>query len=150
MKRRRLVVWFAFVLALSLLSRWSLHGRRAERCSLDGARIVPIHRVDLVLDGRVSESFCCVRCASEWPDVPAGASWQVRDEVSGRVIDAGKASFVRSPIVTVPARQDRTHVFERWADAMGHVAEYGGERIANPLALRPGGAQTPPGGDEEQ
>ncbi len=136
MSRRALLAWFALVLALGVFSRWYVQERRPTRCSLDGGRIEPIYRVDLVVDGSVRESFCGVRCATEWPRVPAGAAWHVRDEVSGRTIDAGKASFVESSVVTVAARQDRTHVFEHWPEASEHAAEYGGNLLANPFARK--------------
>jgi hypothetical protein len=47
------------------------------------------------------------------------------------VLDATIACFVQSGVVTVPARNDRVHVFEHWSDAMEHVAEHGGARIAH-------------------
>jgi hypothetical protein len=141
--RARLALWFAALLVLSLLSRWRLEARRSERCSLDGGRIVPIYQVDLVLADQVLERFCCLRCAGDWPEVPAGAYWRVRDEVTGRELDASVASFVDSPLVTVAARQCRLHAFERWADASSHVAAYGGERVPNPLPT-PGKPASPP------
>jgi hypothetical protein len=129
----RLVIWFAAILLLAVGSRATLERGRADRCSLDGNRIIPVYRVDLMVDGGVLERFCCVRCAAEWPEVPDGAYWQVRDEVTGAVLDAERASFVESTVVTIPSRQDRVHVFRRWADALEHVTAYDGRRIANPL-----------------
>lgn len=133
MRRALLGAWFLLVVGLGLFSRWYVFGRRVEHCSLDGGRIEEIYRVDMILAGTIVESFCCVRCASEWPAVPDGVRWNVRDEIHGGVLDAEKAIFVRSSVVTVPARQARTHVFEHWPDASSHAAEYGGDRIPNPL-----------------
>lgn len=131
---RALLGWFALLLGLSLFSRWEWRHERSGRCSLDGNRIAPVHQVDLMADGRVLESFCCVSCAEEWPDVPPESYWRVRDEVTGEPLDASAACFVESSVVTVPARRDHVHAFGSWPEAMSHIAEYGGERLANPLA----------------
>ena len=136
MTRRRLLVWFAVVLALSAVSRWRVLRANVDRCSLDGNRIVPVHRVDLMLDGRVLESFCCVTCALEWPRVPEGAAWQVHDEVTGEPLDARRARFVVSRVVTVPSRQDRIHAFRDGNDALDHIAQYDGAKLPNPFAPR--------------
>lgn len=128
-----LLVWFGLVLLFSLFSRWHVYHRSATRCSLDGNRIVPVYRVDLMLAGDTLESFCCVRCAREWPDVPAGINWRVYDEITKAALDAAKACFVESEVVTVPSRQDRTHVFANWADAMTHADAYDGDRVPNPF-----------------
>ena len=133
MTHNRLVVWFVAVLACSLYSRWDVYHAGAGRCSLDGNRLTPIYRVDLMLGGRIETSFCCIRCAREWPDVPPGAYWQLRDEATGRILDATRGCFVESSVVTIPSRQDRTHVFSDWVDARNHMADYDGYRVANPL-----------------
>lgn len=133
MTRGKLVVWFGFILVLSLYSRWYTRYAGADRCSLDGNRITPIYRVDLMNGTESVASFCCVKCAAEWPDVPEGAYWQVRDEKTGKLLDARQAAFVESSVVTVSSRQDRTHVFKKRMDAMAHAAEYDGYQIANPL-----------------
>ena len=135
MKRKTLVLWFCAVFVFSLYSRWRTYRSGAERCSLDGTRIVSTYRVDLMRSSKMIHSFCGIRCAREWPDVPDGGYWQVRDEMSGEVLDAARACFAESTVVTVPSRQDRTHVFKSWVDALNHIEEYGGNRIANPLAL---------------
>jgi hypothetical protein len=133
MTYKLLILWFGTVFALSMFSRWDVFERRAQRCSLDGNRIAPVHRVDLMAEREVLASFCCVRCASDWPDVEDGSYWRVRDELTGEVMDADEACFVESGVVTVPSRQDYVHVFASWADALAHVTEFGGERIAQPL-----------------
>jgi len=129
----RLVTWFCTCLGLALLSRWQVLGARSARCALDGSRIVKTYQVDLVRDGQATRSFCCVRCATEWPERSPPAAWLVRDEVTGQVLDATLACFVESSAVTVPARHDRVHVFKRWPEAMQHIAEHGGARIVNPF-----------------
>ena len=87
-----------------------------------------------MVDGRVKESFCCVKCAQEWPQAVEGGYWRVRDEVTGQILDAATACYVESSVVTVPSRQDKIHIFKGWAHAMDHAVEYGGTRIGNPLA----------------
>ena len=128
-----LLIWFTCILALSFYSRWHVFVARADRCSLDGNRIVPVHQVDLMVDGQVKERFCCVKCAREWPNVPVDATWRVRDEISGEPLDATIACFVQSSAVTVTSRQDRVHAFKNWTDAMSHISEYGGARIPCPF-----------------
>lgn len=128
-----LAVWFGLVIALGLYSRWQVQAGRGGRCSLDGNRIMPTYQVDLMAGGQMIESFCCVECAKEWPEVPAGAYWQVRDEVTGEPVDAAKVCFVVSEVVTVPSRGSRTHVFKNWVDALAHTAQDGGQRTMNPL-----------------
>ncbi len=70
--------------------------------------------------------------------------------MTGAVIDATAACFVESAVVTVPARQNRTHVFKAWADAMTHAAEYDGVRIANPLDSSLNSADEPERAAERQ
>ncbi|NNF44622.1 MAG: hypothetical protein HKN62_16565, partial [Phycisphaerales bacterium] len=139
-----LILWFAAVATLALVSRWSLEADRPGRCRLDGNRIHPIHQVDLMLDDRVLASFCCVRCGQEWPETPHGSYWRVRDEVTGAPIDATNAYFVESRVVTVPSRGDRIHAFGAWPDAMDHMAQYDGTRLADPLTRRPAVSDKPP------
>lgn len=129
-------LWFGAIVAFSLYSRHSIDAGRQGRCSVDGNRIAPIHRVDLVRDGVALASFCCVRCASDWPDVPEGAHWRVRDEVTGALLSADEAIFVTSTVVTVPSRMDRTHVFARGQDAMAHCNQFGGVTVDDPLPRR--------------
>jgi hypothetical protein len=135
---KALAAWFLFVLFLAVLGRWQVARARADRCNLDGSRITPIYRVDLMAGEKVERSFCCLRCARDWPQGAGGGYWRVRDEVTGQLLDAATACFVESSVVTVPSRQCRIHVFKDWAAAMAHAAEYGGKRVPNPLAGRTG------------
>ena len=130
---KALAVWFLFVTLLAVFGRWQVARARTDRCSLDGSRITPIYRVDLMAGEKIERSFCCLRCAQDWPQGAGHGYWRVRDEVTGQLLDAATACFVESSVVTVPSRQCRTHVFKDWAAAMAHAAEYGGGRIRNPL-----------------
>lgn len=131
--RKATVAWFGLMAGLACIGRWQAYDARAGRCALDGSRIVPVHQVDLVTERGIARSFCSIRCAADWPDVPPGARMQVRDEVTGEVLDAGLAFFVESGVVAVAARNDRTHAFRRMADAMEHVTRYGGSPVPNPF-----------------
>jgi hypothetical protein len=128
-----LTVWFASVVGLALFSRWQAIDSRRARCRLDGTPINPVYRVDLVADDRILASFCCMKCATQWPEVPGGAFWQVRDEVNGDVLDAAAAYFVEGPPATVPSRQASTHSFRRLSDALDHTGRHGGTLIPSPF-----------------
>src|SRR6185437_7333163 len=84
--------------------------------------------------------FCGLTCAREWPGTPPSASWTVRDEVTGRDLDAGLALFVVSRRPTPAPRPGCTHIFKEWRDAVAHAGRFGGSFVANPLARRPGSA----------
>ena len=72
-----LIGWFTAVSVLSIASRIAVRDGVDERCRLDGRVVEPVRRVDLVDGERVVASFCSTDCALAWPDVPAGATWQV-------------------------------------------------------------------------
>ena len=127
------MAWFIFIGVLAVGSRWQLQRGQSDRCSLDGNRISNVYRVDLMLRGQVAQKFCCIKCAVEWPDVPGGAAWQVHDEVTGRPIDATRARFVKSDVITVASRQGRTHAFANWTDAVAHIKDYNGKAVPNPF-----------------
>jgi hypothetical protein len=140
MSSKALLVWFCALSLFAVLSRGQVRGARPDRCSLDGTAIEPIHRVDLMQGGDPVASFCSLACALAWPAVPAGSWWQLRDEVSGRPIDASRAWFVESRVVTVATRRERIHVFLEPTEAMNHCVQFGGARIADPF-LRKGDAK---------
>ncbi len=137
-----LTLWFAFILGLSLFSRWQAIDSHRARCRLDGIRIDPIYRVDLLVDNRVQASFCCVKCAAAWPEIPRGAHWQVRDEVSGEVLDASAAYFVEGPPLTVPSRQESIHTFRRLWNALDHIGRHGGNLVSSPFSAVNEGSST--------
>lgn len=136
---------FVAILVLSFASRMHVLEGSAGRCRLDGAQIEPLRIVELMDHGAVLASFCSYGCARAWPDVPAGASWRVRDEVSGAPVDAEVVLFVQSRVPSVAARGERTHAFREATEAMNHCEQFGGVRIANPLAKRPAADAATPG-----
>lgn len=130
---RFLLSWSVLIAALATHGRWCSPPRE-QRCSMDGNRMEPLYQVELASDGRVHARFCSLSCARDWPAVPPGSWWQVRDEVTGEALDAARAHFVASRIVTVPARAERVHAFAHWADAQAHAERHGGHAVPNPLA----------------
>jgi hypothetical protein len=133
MSTRATLFWFATLMIFAVVSRAQVRGGCPDRCSYDGAVIEPIHRVDLMEETRVSASFCSLACALAWPSHPPRTWWRLRDEITGRPIDAQRATFVASRVVTVPARSERIHVFEDPTAAMSHCVQFGGARIADPF-----------------
>jgi len=137
MSHRAILLWFAALTIFAIVSRAQVRGGGPDRCSFDGAVIEPIRRVDLMEDSTPAASFCSLACARAWPALPPSAShqawWRVRDEVTGLAIEARRATFVTSRVVTVPARGERIHVFADPTAAMSHCVQFGGARIADPL-----------------
>ena len=138
MSRTGLIGWFAGISLLSLASRLQMHDEPAGSCSLDGAPLVPALQVDLVDGGSARARFCSIDCALLWPDVPPAARFEVRDEITGRPLDATRACFVAGRIPSTDAR-DRIHAFENPADAAGFCSQFGGGPIASPFARAPAG-----------
>lgn len=136
---------FVAIVLLSFASRMHVLEGAPGRCRLDGAQIEPLRIVELMDHGAVLASFCSYGCARAWPDVPAGASWRVRDEVSGAPVDAEVVLFVESRVPSVAARRERIHAFREATEAMNHCEQFGGVRIANPLAKRPAADAATPG-----
>jgi hypothetical protein len=131
-----LLGWFAAISALAVASRWSIDGRSDGHCRLDGVTIEPVRRVDLLDGPQVVAGFCSIDCALAWPEQPASPSWQLRDEVTGRPVDANRAAFVTSRVAGVPGRGGRIHVFALPDDAERHCARFGGAPLRNPFADR--------------
>ena len=136
---------FVAILLLSIASRMHVLEGAAGRCRLDGAGFEPLRIVELMDHGAVLASFCSYGCAHAWPDAPAGAHWRVRDEVSGAPVDAEVVLFVQSRVPSVAARGERIHAFREATEAMNHCEQFGGVRIANPLARRPAADAAHPG-----
>jgi hypothetical protein len=137
MSHRAILLWFAALTIFAVVSRARVRGGGPDRCSFDGAVIEPIRRVDLMEDSTATASFCSLACALAWPARPPSPPhptwWRVRDEVTGLPIDARRATFVASRVVTVPARDERIHAFADPTAAMSHCVQFGGARIADPL-----------------
>jgi nitrous oxide reductase accessory protein NosL len=114
---------------------------RQQGCALDGVRIEPIYRVSIVDDQQHAHEFCCVRCAELWLERQATQPTGIylTDEASGEEIEAGRAFFVRSSVITKPTTGNRIHVFQQRGDAEKHAARFGGRLL--PESERPFGAR---------
>lgn len=133
------------VTALAVAAHWAR--RQAQPgCDLDGGRIVPDYRVEIIDAGGRRHTFCCLRCAAIWlKHEPAGSrSITVVDEASGQSLDAGSAWYVRSSVVTTPATGNRVHVFLSRADAERHADKFRGTvLLASENPFRPQGGTLP-------
>jgi hypothetical protein len=121
------LVGLVAVAGLALLGRWA-RGRPGDGCDLDGSKIDPVYRVDVV-DGRGdAHQFCCLTCARMWLDRQSAPprAITVTDEASGEQLPAGAACYVRSSVVTRPTTGNRIHVFRNRADAEKHAEAFGG------------------------
>jgi hypothetical protein len=114
------------VAVVAVVGSWAR--RPGPGCALDGAKIDPAYRVEVVDANGTRHGFCCVTCATLWlgrqPAPPRAVS--VTDEASGEALDAADAWYVRSPVVTVHATGNRVHVYATRAAAQKHAATYGG------------------------
>jgi len=117
----------AVVVTLALVAHWA-RGRPAQGCALDGAKIDPVYRVEIVDGQGQGHDFCCLVCARLWLDRQTTRPQAIRvtDEASGETIDAATAFFVRSSVVTRPTTGNRVHVFRNRSDAEKHADLFGG------------------------
>ena len=120
------------VFGLPLLGWWARRGA-PPRCALDGAVIEPLYRVRVEEEDGRQRLFCSVRCAQLWlaRGRPARAVF-VTDEASGREVEASRAFFVRSAVVTPPTTRNHTHAFADRADAERHATAFRGMLLPGP------------------
>jgi hypothetical protein len=144
--------WASLLVALSaVVLPWLGSRSRRQRlpeCALDGIAIVPIYAVEIVDAERQKHRFCCVRCAEYWlaQQTSPASEIYVTDEVSGQLVEAGEAFFVRSSVETNAVTGNRIHAFENRADAEGHAAQFRGRLLAEgerPLEGKKDGASGP-------
>jgi hypothetical protein len=114
------------VAALPLLGHWA-RSHASPGCARDGVRVRPEFRVEVVDDEGHDHVFCSLRCAKLWlRDKPSPRAVVVTDEITGDRVDATKAFYVRSTVVTPTTTDDRVHVFRNQADAERHAQAYNG------------------------
>ena len=106
----------------------AFRGERPDRCHTDGVTLVEAPRVRVVMADGAPLAFCCVRCAQEWLEATGGAPSRVlvTDAISGELVDAAEAFFVRSRVYAQPATGDRVHAFADRAAAEKHADAYRG------------------------
>jgi hypothetical protein len=122
-----ILVGLAVVVSLAVAAQWARHDSQ-EGCALDGSKIDPVYRIEILDDRGESHAFCCPTCARLWlrrQSAPPRAI-TVTDEASGERIDAGAAYYVRSAVVTRPTTGNRIHVFRNRADAEKHAEAFAG------------------------
>jgi hypothetical protein len=109
--------------ALPVFRHLVQRGRTADHCALDGVEINPLYQVR-VRDSEGNErGFCCIGCALLWlgRQHTKPQAIYVTDEASGRQIEAERAYFVRSTVITAPTTGNRMHAFADAADALRHA-----------------------------
>jgi hypothetical protein len=134
---RRLCLIGALIIAagMSILLAFSRDNSPSLRCSLDGSRMTPIYEVVIIQKDQAPIKFSCVLSAQIWlkeNDTPI-ASIRVTDEATGEKIEAGKAFYVESEVISIPHIRNRIHVFSRETDARLHASQFNGKLIKNPL-----------------
>ncbi len=140
---RRRKVLIICLLSLCLLAiLFFLISRDGERqkvsgCAYDGLEIDPLYEVQFIMkDGEVLR-FCSIVCALQgFSNAKENIeSVLVTDEITGKKVNAGKAFFIESSVVTVPHVKNRIHVFASEADAVRHRDQYSGKYIKNLFVL---------------
>jgi hypothetical protein len=137
---RRLVGILLIGTLLALASAWYRRQHAIAFCQFDNNRIEPVYEVDLIANDDARWRFCSVYCASQW--------WQrsrrdvreiiVRDEVTGKPLDASLATFVESDVVTYLTHGDRVHVFADPEQAQRHAKQYRGRVVPSLFAVQSG------------
>jgi len=151
MKWRRWAVPMGVGLACALvpLTASAVRRRPAPECAADGVVLAdpPAARITSA-SGKIL-GFCCIGCARRWLAATRSrpASIEVRDETTGRPIDAALAHYAWSPVLTQPATGDRLHAFARPEDAQRHAKFFNGSVLterSDPFdGVRPGEEGSP-------
>ena len=124
-----------------------LAGPPGERCARDGVALGRLLQVRIEAAAGTEHRFCSVRCAEDWLRRSGETATAIRviDEASGREIDADRAHWVRSQILTSRESNESLHAFARAADARAHAEAYRGQVLSEeerPLRRRPRAATT--------
>lgn len=131
--------WIALFITFLIISLGSgCKGERKSiegRCDYDGVKIEPLYAVYFTLKDGTEKKFCSIACASlSFPELKGRIKEViVVDERSGTKINASKALFVESEVVTVPHVKNRVHVFGKREDANKHLDKFKGKWVENPF-----------------
>jgi len=123
---------FVGLMALLPLAASLVRSRPAAVCAADGVLLGDPPAACISLRDGPTHGFCCIGCARRWIASTGSrpATILVRDETSGRLIDAASAHYAWSPVVTQPATGDRLHAFALGTDARRHAAVYRGTLLS--------------------
>jgi len=134
---RKIMTGLAILILSIILAAGSViyQERKALRCDYDGIKIIPVYGIDVMIKDGESMNFCSIHCAREWSlkNRALIKSVMVTDEVTGEMLDADRAYYVESDVVTVRAVQNRIHVFREKTDALSHAGQHNGSIIDNPF-----------------
>jgi hypothetical protein len=127
------ISWGTVLMGLLVVVGLPLGGHWARRhaepgCALDGTKLDPLYRIEIIDSEEARHVFCCPRCAQVWlerqPAPPRAIT--VVDESSGEQIPASTAYYVRSFVVTIPSTGNRIHAFRSRAAAEEHALTHTG------------------------
>jgi hypothetical protein len=138
--RKVLIIGLLFLCLLVTLFFLFFRGgerQRVSMCAYDGLKIDPLYEVQFIMKNSEVLRFCSIICALQ---AFAQArerieSILVTDEVTGQKMNAEKAFFIESSVVTVPHVKNRIHVFASEVDAVRHRDQYSGKHIKKPFSL---------------
>jgi len=136
--KKRWITFSIIIGCVFLFFGWFLKQRApGARCDYDGAKIQPFYEVCFTLQDGSDKKFCSIVCALQ-----ALAQYNekvnsivVTDETTGQKVEAEKAFFVESSVVTVPHVRNNVHVFASEEPARRHQNRYQGKSISNPFGL---------------
>jgi hypothetical protein len=139
------ITLIVLLLGTSSLLIYRYAGRTTEhRCAYDGLEIDPRYEVRFALENgnfvRLSSINTAIQAFDQYEnDV---REILVTDEDSGRQIEAEKAYFVESRLISIPHARNRIHAFASIEAARSHRDEFSGHLITNPLSPPAIGSQS--------
>jgi hypothetical protein len=130
--RRSALLQGAALVAIALLPLLGDAVRKETvRCSQDGVHVDSAYAVVADFAGQERHHFCGVTCADRWLSRSGrtASAVSVTDCVSGDLIDARRASYVRTSSGWNQGVPDPIRVFASRPEAAEHVRAYGGELL---------------------
>ncbi|MEJ2245678.1 MAG: hypothetical protein P8Y80_06290 [Acidobacteriota bacterium] len=106
-------------------------------CEYDGASIVAIYEVEIVLKDQSSRKFCSIFCAKHWFDNNKDIIDHVvvTDEIRGNKVESYLAYFVKSDLVTNETNGNCIHAFQQRQAAIAHADAFNGSPADDPFVL---------------
>lgn len=142
MDRKKTILLFVILILSAGIAVWG--GRTftgltksptKTRCAFDGTPLRDLYRVEMVLQDDRRITCCSIYCAQQYARQNREGVRRIRvvDENSGRVLEADRATYVHSRVVSVPEVNNRIHVFAAREEALDHARQFGGHLIPNPF-----------------